>query len=132
VDEGYDEYKEEISLLHYDNEAIHINQNDYEESLSPKKSMPRNQPKKGALSSVQYIFFFDALQVEMHKKYDLMPCKKTFVTDSKTHANKFGPKLSKDKAKEVLDIPKVDEVLELIKKEKETKDLEELVSPFNF
>jgi hypothetical protein len=42
------------------------------------------------------------------------------------------PKLSKDKAKEVLNIPKVDEFLEPVKKKKETKELEELVSPFNF
>jgi hypothetical protein len=39
--------------------------------------------------------------------------------------------MSKDKAKEVLYIPKVDEVSEPVKREKETKENEELVSPFN-
>jgi hypothetical protein len=67
----------------------------------------------------------------MHKKYDLRPRQKEVVADNQPQAKKVGPKLSKDKAKEVLDIPKVDEVLEPVKKEKETKELEELVSPFN-
>jgi len=61
-----------------------------------------------------------------------MPWQKEVVADNQSHARKVGPKFSKDKDKEVLDIPKVDEVLEPVKKEKETKELEELVSPFNF
>jgi hypothetical protein len=132
VDESYDEYTEEIQLLQDDNYAIHLTQNDYEESLNPKKQMPRNQTNKEALSSVHYIIFVDALQAEMHKKYDLKPRQKEVVADIQPQAKKVGLKLPKDKAKEVIDIPKVDEVLEPVKKEKETKELEELVSSFNF
>jgi hypothetical protein len=93
--------------------------------------MPNSHPNKGSLSSVQYILLVDALQEEMHKKYDLRPRQKTNVVDSQPQAKKVGPKLSKDKDKEVLDIPTVDEVLEPVKMEKETKELDELVSPFN-
>jgi hypothetical protein len=50
VDERYDEYIEEIHLLQYDNDAIHLIENDYEESLNPNKLMHNNQPNKGALS----------------------------------------------------------------------------------
>jgi hypothetical protein len=62
--------------------------------------------------------FVDALQVEMHKKHDLKPWKKEVVADNQPQVNKFGPMLFKYKSKEVLDIPKVVEVLELVKKEK--------------
>jgi len=61
VAEEYDEYTEEIHLLQDDKYSICITQNDYEESLNPRKLMPRNQPNKGALSSAQYRFFVDAL-----------------------------------------------------------------------
>jgi hypothetical protein len=67
----------------------------------------------------------------MHNKYDLRPHKNEIVANSQPHANKSGRKLSKDKVKEVLDIPKVVELLDLVKREKETKELEELISPFN-
>jgi hypothetical protein len=59
----------------------------------------------------------------MHKKYDLMPRKKEYYCKSQPQAKKVGPKFSKDKAKEVLDIPKVDEVLEPVKKKKKLKNL---------
>jgi hypothetical protein len=39
--------------------------------------------------------------------------------------------MSKDKSKEVIEIPKVGKVAERVKMEKKTKQLEELVSPFN-
>jgi hypothetical protein len=53
VDESYDEYTEEIHLLQDDNDAIHLTQNDYEESLNPKKLMPRStQQRSFILSSV--------------------------------------------------------------------------------
>jgi hypothetical protein len=56
---------------------------------------------------------------------------RNLVTNSQPQAKKVGPNQSKYKAKELLDIPKVNEVLEHVKKEKETEELEELVSPFN-
>jgi hypothetical protein len=57
--------------------------------------------------------------------------KNIFVVDNQPQAKKVVPNQSKDKAKEFLDIPKVNEVLEPMKKEKETKEIEELVSPLN-
>jgi hypothetical protein len=78
------------------------------------------QHNKGDLSSVQYIIFGDALQAEIHKKYDLRPRQKEVVVDSQTQAKKFGPKLYKDKGKEALDVPKVDEALKPVKMEKAT------------
>jgi hypothetical protein len=53
--------------------------------------------------------------------YDLRPRQKEIVADSQPQAKNVGPKMSKDKAKEVLDIPKVDEFLGPVKKEKESK-----------
>jgi hypothetical protein len=61
VDEGYDEYTEEIHLLQDDNDSIHVTQNDYEGSLNPKKLGLDSQHNKGDLSLVQCIICVDAL-----------------------------------------------------------------------
>jgi hypothetical protein len=54
--------QEEIHLLQDENNAIHLTQNDYENSLNPRKQIPKNEPNQEALSSVQYKMFVDALQ----------------------------------------------------------------------
>jgi hypothetical protein len=52
---------------------MHLTQDEYEDSLNNSKQIPRSESNKEVLSSVQYRMFADALQDEMHKKYDLRP-----------------------------------------------------------
>jgi hypothetical protein len=54
--------------------------------------------------------FVDALQVEMHKKYDLRPRKRESNQDSHPHLKNPIPSLSMDKFKELNNIPKTKEV----------------------
>jgi hypothetical protein len=52
---------------------MHLTKDDYEYSLNTKKHIPKSKSNKEVLSYVQYKIFVDALQDEMHKKYDLIP-----------------------------------------------------------
>jgi hypothetical protein len=60
-------------MLQGENNAMHLTQYDYEYSLNNRKQIPKSESNKEVLSSVQYRMFVDALQDEMHKKYDLKP-----------------------------------------------------------
>jgi len=62
--------------------------------------------------------FSNALEVEMHKKYDLRPRKKTVIQESRPQPNNISPSYLNDKAKETSHSPKVIEILEPSKKEK--------------
>jgi len=50
VYEEYDKYTEEIHLIQYKNDSIHLTQICYEESLNLRKLGPSNHPNKGSLS----------------------------------------------------------------------------------
>jgi hypothetical protein len=67
----------------------------------------------------------------MHKKYDLKPRQKETNQDSQPQPKNPSPSLFKDKFKELTNIPKANEVGEPSKIEKEVKEFEESVPPFN-
>jgi hypothetical protein len=75
-DEGYAEKYRRNTLLQEENNSMHLTQDDYEYSLNTRKQTPKGESNKEILSSVQYRMFVDALQDEMHMKYDLRPRKK--------------------------------------------------------
>jgi hypothetical protein len=65
--------------------------------------------------------FVDALQVEMHKKYDLRPRKKKLFKTVNLSLRSLAQVSSRIKPKKPVDIPKANEVLEPSKREKEIK-----------
>jgi hypothetical protein len=75
--------------------------------------------------------FVDALQAEMHKKYDLGPRQKAANHDNQPHPKNPIPSIFKDKVKEITNIPKDIHVREPSNIEKKVKELEESIQPFN-
>jgi hypothetical protein len=55
---------------------MHLTQDDYEDYLNTRKKTPKYGSNKVLLSYIGYKMFVDALQAEMHKKYDLQPRQK--------------------------------------------------------
>jgi hypothetical protein len=76
--------------------------------------------------------FVDALQVDIYTKYDLRPRHKEANEDNQPQLKNSIPSLSMDKVKELKNIIKTKEVGEYSKmEEKEVKELEESIPPFN-
>jgi hypothetical protein len=91
MDKEYVEYTKEIHLLQDENNSMHLPQTNYEDCLNHRKQNPKNEPKQETLSFIQYRMFVDALQNEMHKKYDLRPRKKEVIQDSQPHPKNPSP-----------------------------------------
>jgi hypothetical protein len=56
---------------------------------TPGSKTPKNGSNEEVLSSVQYMMFVDALQAEMHRKYDLIPRQKAFNQDNQPQLKKL-------------------------------------------
>jgi len=75
---------EEINMMEADLSKVYLTQDDYEKFVSFNSyfNEDNNNNKHPDSSSPQYRAFCDALQVELHRKYDLIP--RTSV-NTKTH-----------------------------------------------
>jgi hypothetical protein len=116
--EEYVEYIEKVHLLQEENNAMHMTETKYEDSLNLKKYILKSQSNQEFISFAQYKMFVDALQVHMHKKYDLRPRQKESIQDNQPQPKKSIPIHLKDKVKYLTDNPKDNEVVEPLKREK--------------
>jgi len=105
--EGYVDNIEEIHMLQGEKNTMHLTQYDYEYSLNNRKQIPKNESSIKVLSYVRYRMFVDALQAEMHKKYDLKPRQKVANQDNQSHPRKPSSSLSINKFKELISIPRL-------------------------
>jgi hypothetical protein len=71
-----------VYLLQEENNAMHLNPTEYEDSINPKKLILKSQSNQEFLSSSQYRMFVDALQAKMKNKYVLRLTKKSVIQDS--------------------------------------------------
>ena len=78
---------------------MHLTQNDYEDSLDIRRKTPENKSSEDVSLSAQYKMFVDALQEEMHRKYDLVPRKRVVNRDNQPHPTNLSPSLPMDKVK---------------------------------
>jgi hypothetical protein len=111
---------------------MHLTHNDYEDSLSIRKKTPKKESSEEVLFFSQYRMFVDALKAEMHRKYDLRPRQRVFNHKIQTYPKNLSSSIYMDKVKELKNTINTKEVGETLKLEKEVKEPEESVSPFNF
>ena len=78
---------------------MHLTHNDYEDSLDIRRKTPRNKSSEDVSLSAQYKMFVDALQEEMHGKYDLVPRQRVVKQDNQPHPTNLSPSLPMDKVK---------------------------------
>jgi hypothetical protein len=72
VEEEFEELDEEVNMIEGDTSYVHLTQDEYEKSLSFNQYFDEEDNKNQTeMSSSQYRLFSDALQDELHKKYDL-------------------------------------------------------------
>jgi hypothetical protein len=92
---------EEINMMEGDPSEVYVTQDDYEKYLSFNSYFNEDDNNNHYdSSSSQYRAFSDALQAELHRKYDLRP--RTNVNTTKTN-NQGQPEKTqnKDKGKEI-------------------------------
>jgi hypothetical protein len=75
--------------------------------------------------------FFDALQVELHNKYDLIPRPIMDKNDNHPPSKNLPVNQSKDKEKESVTIAQKIDTQEQVKGRNEHKDIDKIVQPFN-
>ena len=78
---------------------MHLTQNDYEDSLDIRRKTPKNKSSEDVSLFAQYKMFVDALQEEMHGKYDLVPRQRVVNQDNQPHPKNLSPSLPMDKVK---------------------------------
>jgi hypothetical protein len=78
---------------------MHLTQNDYEDSLDIRRKTPKNKSSEDVSLSAQYKMFVDALQEEMHRKYDLVSRQTVVNQDNQPHPMNLSPSLPMDKLK---------------------------------
>jgi hypothetical protein len=131
VEEEFEDIDEEMNMMEGDLSDMHVTQDEYEKSLSFNSYFNEDDNNNQTdTSSSQYRVFSDALQAELHKKYDLRP--RTNVNTTKTNNQGQPDKIqNKDKGKEITVSKQKYDHQAAKKTDAEHKETEKISSSFN-